>query len=91
MTLGAPVDVMLVPLIGPVIDENDAEILVQMPSLPGNSGGPLFNSRGEVIGTIGGTLLDVENGTPVGWAYATLVDALCDKMFDCPSTGIDAS
>ena len=66
MTLGAPVDGVLVPLIGPVIDENEVEILVQMPTLPGNSGGPLFNSRGEVIGTIGGTLLDAENGTPVG-------------------------
>jgi len=91
MTLGAPVDGVLVPLIGPVIDENDVEILVQMPTLPGNSGGPLFNSRGEVIGTIGGTLLDVENGTPVGWAYAAPVDALCDRMFNCPSTGIDGS
>jgi len=33
MTLGAPVDGVLVPLIGPVIDENEVEILVQMPTL----------------------------------------------------------
>ena len=90
MTLGAPVDGVLVPLIGPVIDENPIEILVQMPTRQGNSGGPLMNSRGEVIGTIGGTLLDRDNGTPIGWAYAAHVNMLCDKLFDCPSTGIDA-
>jgi hypothetical protein len=90
MTLGAPLDDVIVPVIGEVVHDNGVEVLLHMTVRPGNSGGPVINSRGEVIGTIGGTILDEEDGVPTGWSYAAPVEALCERVFECPSLGIDA-
>lgn len=90
MTLGAPLDDVIVPVIGEVVHDNGVEVLLHMTVRPGNSGGPVINSRGEVMGTIGGTILDEEDGVPTGWSYAAPVEALCERVFECPSTGIDA-
>ncbi len=89
MTLGAPLDDVIVPVIGEVVHDNGVEVLLHMTVRPGNSGGPVINSRGEVIGTIGGTILDEEDGAPTGWSYAAPVEALCERVFACPNTGID--
>lgn len=89
MTLGAPLDDVIVPVIGEVVHDNGVELLLHMTVRPGNSGGPVINSRGEVIGTIGGTILDEEDGAPTGWSYAAPVEALCERVFTCPSAGID--
>lgn len=90
MTLGAPLDDVIVPVIGEVVHDNGVEVLLHMTVRPGNSGGPVINSRGEVIGTIGGTILDEEDGAPTGWSYAAPVEALCERVFTCPSAGIDS-
>ena len=90
MTLGAPLDDVIVPVIGEVVHDNGVEVLLHMTVRPGNSGGPVINSRGEVIGTIGGTILDEEDGAPTGWSYAAPVEVLCEKVFSCPPLGIDS-
>lgn len=90
MTLGAPLDNVIVPVIGQVVHDDGVDVVLHMTVRPGNSGGPVINSRGEVVGTIGGTILDEENGVPTGWSYAAPVEALCERLFACSSLGIDA-
>ena len=90
MTLGAPLDDVIVPVIGEVVHDDGVDVILHMTVRPGNSGGPVINSRGEVVGTIGGTILDEEDGVPTGWSYAAPVEALCERLFECPPLGIDA-
>lgn len=90
MTVGAPLDDVLVPTIGQVVHDDGYDLYLHLTSRPGNSGGPVVNARGDVIGTIGGTILDEETDAPVGWSYAAPVEALCEKLFTCSSMGIDA-
>lgn len=90
MTLGAPIDGFLVPLIGEVVHDNGVELLMHMTTRPGNSGGPVVNSRGELVGIVGGTIMDGETESPVGWSYAAPIEVLCEKTFTCTSMGIDA-
>ena len=91
MTLGAPLDDVIVPVIGQVVHDDGVDVVLHMTVRPGNSGGPVVNSRGEVVGTIGGTILDEEDGVPTGWSYAAPVEALCERVFECPALGIDAA
>jgi len=90
MTIGAPLDDVLVPTIGQVVHDDGYDLYLHLTTRPGNSGGPVVNPRGEVIGTIGGTILDEETDAPIGWSYAAPVEALCEKLFTCSSMGIDA-
>ena len=90
MTLGAPIDRFLVPLIGEVIHDAGTELIIQMTIRPGNSGGPVVNSRGELVGIMTATLLDEESEAPVGWSYAAPIEILCEKVFECSSMGIDS-
>lgn len=91
MTVGAPLDGPVVPVIGQVVRDDGFDLLLHMTVRPGNSGGPVVNSRGEVVGTIGGTVLDEETRGVTGWSYAAPVEALCEKLFECSLEGIDAS
>ncbi len=90
MTVGAPLDGPVVPVIGQVVRDDGVDLLMHMTVRPGNSGGPVVNTRGEVVGTLGGTVLDEETKGVTGWSYAAPVEALCERLFECSAMGIDA-
>jgi S1-C subfamily serine protease len=89
MTVGAPLDDGVVPVIGQVVRDDGVDLLMHLTVRPGNSGGPVVNARGEVVGTLGGTLLDDETESAIGWSYAAPVEALCERLFECSVMGID--
>ena len=91
MTVGATIPELLVPVIGEVVHNDGFLLYTHFTVQAGNSGGPVVNSRGEVIATIGGSIVDEETGDTTGWGYATPVAVLCERLFECSSMGIDAS
>ena len=64
----------------------DAMVL-KMATRKGESGGPLFNTKGELVGMIVSTLSD-QNGAPLNLAHAVTLPALADficQQGDCPA------
>ena len=49
----------------------------------GSSGGPLVNSRGEVIGANSGAIVDSEDGTATGISIAQQIRGLCLTLLTC--------
>jgi S1-C subfamily serine protease len=77
-----------VPLIGHVIDRDSNGLLVQMVVQPGNSGSPVVNSQGQVMGTVVAALGEEGEDYSLGWTSAVPIDALCGTLFLCDQVSI---
>ena len=77
-----------VPLMGRVIDHYGPVQYVDMTIQPGNSGSPVVNSEGEVIGTAVASLEDSSSELSVGWTVSVTTETLCLKLFDCDANSI---
>ena len=63
-----------------IIEESSGLLSVTAPIRPGNSGGPVFDREGRVIGVATAYLPDYENINIAGG-----VQLLCERVFSCPS------
>lgn len=89
LSLGFPLDfVRPVPLIGAVIDSEGENVVVQMDIQPGNSGSPMLNSEGEVIGTLKESFIDQDSKEAFGWTLANSLTVMCQVIFDCTKATI---
>lgn len=66
--------------VGNVITVHKSQVSSSTPLNPGNSGGPLINSAGEVIGTVTGSDSDELSQN---WNYAAGLPMLCRKILKC--------
>ena len=82
MAVGWPFNYNLSPTIGRVIEIEDTELYIDVLIEPGNSGGPLVDSSGAVIGTVTAGFLD-DNDVSTGFNVATKTRALCAKLLTC--------
>ena len=82
MAVGWPFNYNLSPTIGRVIEIEDTELYIDVLIEPGNSGGPLVDSSGAVIGTVTAGFLD-DNDVSTGFNIATKTRALCAKLLTC--------
>lgn len=80
-----------VPLIGRVIDHYGPVQYVDMTIQPGNSGSPIVNSKGAVVGTAVASLEDPDSELSIGWTVSVTTETLCQKLFDCDANSITAS
>ena len=92
MSVGYPYEFDFpVPLIGRVIDHYGPVQYVDMTIQPGNSGSPVVNSEGEVVGTAVASLEDPSSELSIGWTVSVTTETLCQKIFDCDANSITAS
>ncbi len=67
--------------IGNIMNTDGREVYATTPLNSGNSGGPLINARGEVIGT--NTSVLIGDGEPQDWNIAMAHFALCEQLVVC--------
>lgn len=81
MAIGTPYGLEGSVSIGNVMNTDGLEVIMTSPLNSGNSGGPLVNSRGEVIGTNTYVLTGPDN--PENWNVAMGLPALCKVLVAC--------
>ena len=88
MAVGTPYGLEGSVSIGNVMNLDGTDVIATTPLNSGNSGGPMVNSLGEVIGT--NTWVRVGTDEPQDWNVAVAHTALCDELVDCAgATGWD--
>lgn len=78
MAAGSPVGLAGTVTFGAIANRRDTTIFTDAAIGPGNSGGPLFNSQGRVIGTNKAVYTDFQ-----ALSIADSVDALCRSLVRC--------
>lgn len=81
MAVGAPYGLEGSISIGNVINVDSTGVISTAPLNTGNSGGPLVNSRGRVVGTSSWSLVGDEN--PQNWNVAIDVPSFCAVLVNC--------
>ena len=69
-----------------IITADQSELGTTSPVNPGNSGGPVFDREGRVIGTVSWKLLESE-----GLAFAKSAPLLCQQVVSCNGTNVWSS
>jgi S1-C subfamily serine protease len=62
---------------GSVLNYNESQILITANASPGNSGGPIVDNEGRVIGTLAGGFDDLQ------YNVGPSLDAMCAKIIEC--------
>ena len=89
MSVGYPLEFETpIPVVGRVIAEYGGNQYLDMAIQPGNSGSPVVNHRGQVIGTAVATLEDQEIDMSLGWTVSVSNEILCMKLFRCSGASI---
>lgn len=86
MTVGNPFDLQQVVSIGNVMQLDGIDLVNSAPVNHGNSGGPLVNARGRVIGLTTWVMVADESDptdVPQDWNVATTIPALCKEIIAC--------
>lgn len=86
MTVGNPFELTQAVSIGNVMNIDGIDLVNSAPINNGNSGGPLVNSRGRVVGVTTWVRIataDDPTDTPQDWNVATTIPALCKKIIRC--------
>ena len=81
MAVGTPYGLEGSISIGNVMNLDGSEVYSTSPLNSGNSGGPMVNSAGQVMGTSTATLIGEDD--PQDWNIAVGVPALCDSIVFC--------
>lgn len=69
-----------------IVTNDQSELGTTSPVNPGNSGGPVFDREGRVIGTVSWKLLESE-----GLAFAKAAPLLCEQVVNCNGTNVWSS
>lgn len=77
MTVGAPEGFEASVTIGYIMNYRDNELYYTAPISGGNSGGPILDNEGRVVGTVTASAVDSE------FNIGTSLDGLCAKFIEC--------
>jgi serine protease Do len=81
MSIGTPYGLAGTVSIGNIMNLDGTDVISTAPINSGNSGGPIVNSRGEVVGT--NTWVLVGSDEPQDWNVAVGLQALCKVLVAC--------